>query len=135
MVVIRLSPGGRKNQRIFHVCVADKDARLTGRYIEKLGQYNEVKKTFTYDKDKFDQWVAKGAIPSTRVKSLISFSEKGPLTERVTKKSKLRAKKAEKAKVEAAKAAAEEAAAAKAEAAAAEEAAPEAAAEGDKAES
>jgi len=128
MVVIRLAPGGRKNQRIFHVCVADKDSRLTGRYLEKLGQYNEVKKSFTYDKDKFEQWVAKGAIPSTRVTSLIKFSEKGPLTERTTKKSVLRAKKAEKAKALAAKEAAD------AKATESAEAAPEAAAEGDKAE-
>jgi small subunit ribosomal protein S16 len=97
MVVIHLSPGGKKNQRIFRVTVAQKGAKLTGRYLEKIGQYDEELKSFQIKKDRFDHWVKLGAEPSQRVVKLMRDSEKGVLGKKVSKKAKLRVKKASRA--------------------------------------
>jgi small subunit ribosomal protein S16 len=97
MVVIRLSPGGRKNQRIFRVLVADRDSKLTGKFLEKIGQYDEELKKFQLSKERFEHWLKLGAIPSSRVVKLMRDNDKGVLGKKETKKAKLRSKKASKA--------------------------------------
>jgi small subunit ribosomal protein S16 len=73
MVVIRLAPSGRKHSPVYKIMVAEKDAKLTGRFIEKLGIYKpgKEKDEFHIDTERYTHWVKKGATPSPRIESLI----------------------------------------------------------------
>lgn len=74
MVVIRLARGGAKKRPFYHVVVADQRRARDGRYIEKIGFFNPLAKGaeegVRLDMDAYNAWVAKGAQPSDRVKSL-----------------------------------------------------------------
>lgn len=78
MVVIRLSKKGQKGTPIYQILVADKDACLGGRYIEKLGTYSLVrgKKVLNLKQERFEHWVQKGAVPSTRLSTVLKQSLK-----------------------------------------------------------
>ena len=77
MVVIRLTRGGAKKRPFYHIVVADKARSLRGRFIEQLGYYNpiaagkEIK--LKLDLDRANEWIAKGAQASDRVKHLIKM--------------------------------------------------------------
>jgi small subunit ribosomal protein S16 len=81
MVVIRLSPSGKKNSPIFKILVTDKDSRLTGRFIEKVGIYTPPKaasrsnpkrdESLDLRVERFQHWVLKGAQPSPRLMALV----------------------------------------------------------------
>lgn len=68
MVVIRLAPAGKKGEEIYRFVVADSDSPLTGRYLERLGIYKpNAKQPITFEQERFDYWVSKGAQPTPRV--------------------------------------------------------------------
>ncbi len=75
MVVIRLARFGKKHSPKYRVTVADHRRWLNGKNIEVVGFYNPTpaanEKGFDVDMDKINAWIAKGAQPSDRVKSLI----------------------------------------------------------------
>lgn len=72
-VTIRLSRTGKKNAPTYKVVVANtKDKRL-GKAVEILGHYNPGQKTesFVLDKEKYQNWIQKGALVTEAVKKLI----------------------------------------------------------------
>lgn len=75
MVVIRLARFGKKHNPRYRVTVADSRRWLNGKFIEILGHYNPTpqgdEKEFNVDMEKVQSWIAKGAQPSDRVKSLL----------------------------------------------------------------
>lgn len=75
MVVIRLARFGKKHSPMYRITVADSRRWLNGKFIEVLGHYNPCprgdEKAFTCDMEKVQAWIAKGAQPSDRVKSLL----------------------------------------------------------------
>jgi small subunit ribosomal protein S16 len=75
MVVIRLARFGKKHSPKYRITVADSRRWLGGKFIEVLGSYNPTpqgdEKEFICDMEKVNSWIAKGAQPSDRVKSLI----------------------------------------------------------------
>ncbi|HMN68156.1 MAG TPA: 30S ribosomal protein S16 [Bdellovibrionales bacterium] len=75
MVVIRLARFGKKHSPKYRITVADSRRWLNGKFIEVIGHYNPnpqgEEKAFNCDMDKVQSWIAKGAQPSDRVKSLI----------------------------------------------------------------
>jgi small subunit ribosomal protein S16 len=75
MVVIRLARVGSKHNPMYRVTVADSRSSLGGKFIEVLGSYNPSPsgqaKEIALDMDKVNSWIAKGAQPTSRVKSLI----------------------------------------------------------------
>jgi len=76
MVVIRLAPAGKKGEELYRVVVADKDAALTGRYLERIGIYRpKSKQELTLEQERFDYWVSKGAQPSPRVLKVIKTAK------------------------------------------------------------
>ena len=79
MVVIRLARGGKKGAPVFLLMVANKEASLGGRFIEKLGTFNpsDLKNALNFSQERFDYWVSKGAQPSQRVKLLMRTVAKG----------------------------------------------------------
>ncbi len=80
MVVIRLSRGGTKHSPKYRVTVADSRRAATGKYIEIVGSYNPLASGndpgLVLDLAKVESWIAKGAQPSPRVKSLIHKAQK-----------------------------------------------------------
>jgi len=75
MVVIRLARFGKKHSPKYRITVADSRRWLNGKFIEVLGFYNPTphgdEKEFTCDLEKVSSWIAKGAQPSDRMKSLL----------------------------------------------------------------
>ena len=128
-VSLRLTRAGRKKLPFYHVVVADSRRARDGKFIEKLGYFDPLKKELKWDAERVTHWLNVGAQPSDRIAKMLIKEGVGP--------DKVRAKfqkqfdtrialKADelKAKKEAEAAAAKEAEAkAKAEAKAAEEAA------------
>jgi small subunit ribosomal protein S16 len=78
MVVIRLSPGGKKHIPVYRIQVASKGAKLRGRFLEKLGTYKPGKTNgfFTLDEERFNFWISKGAQPSETLKKVIKDHKK-----------------------------------------------------------
>ena len=72
MVVIRLARGGRNKSPYYAVVVTPSRNPRNGRFIEKIGHYcpTGTDRGFTLNKERYDYWVAQGAQPSDRVKSL-----------------------------------------------------------------
>jgi len=75
MVVIRLARFGKKHSPKYRITVADSRRWLGGKFIEVIGHYNPTpsgqEKEFVCDMEKVQSWIAKGAQPSLRMKSLI----------------------------------------------------------------
>lgn len=82
MVVIRLARVGSKHNPMYRVTVADSKSSLGGKFIEVIGNYNPSPsgqaKELQLDLDKVNSWIAKGAQPTLRVKSLIKKAQAQP---------------------------------------------------------
>lgn len=74
MLVIRLARTGYKHNPKYRVAVADSRKPLKGRFIELLGHFDPLstKDKVCIDKNKYQDWIKKGAKPSQRVKSLFT---------------------------------------------------------------
>ncbi len=81
MVVIRLARVGKKHSPKYRVTVADSRRWVNGKFIEIVGHYNPnpqgKDKEFELNIEKIQDWIAKGAQPSDRVKSLLRKAQ-GP---------------------------------------------------------
>jgi small subunit ribosomal protein S16 len=79
MVVIRLARFGKKHSPRYRITVADSRRWLGGKFIEVIGHYNPTpqgqEKEFSVDMEKVQSWIAKGAQPSERLKSLMRKSQ------------------------------------------------------------
>ena len=116
---IRLSRGGAKKRPFYRIVVADSRMPRDGRFIEKLGTFDPLKKTedatrLVLDVEKAKAWIAKGAQPTDRVVRLLDSLG---VMKRETRSNPEKAKPKKKAQE---RTAANEAAAAKAAAAPAE---------------
>lgn len=73
---IRLSRGGAKKRPFYRVVVADSRMPRDGRFIERLGTFDPLKKKddttrLVLDGEKAQAWIAKGAQPTDRVARLL----------------------------------------------------------------
>ena len=71
---IRLRRVGRRKLPMYRIVVADKTSPRDGRFVEIIGTYDpraEDAKQVTVDTDKARSWLAKGAMPSDTVQSLL----------------------------------------------------------------
>ena len=79
MVVIRLARCGSTHRPKYRITVADSRRAATGKYIEVIGHFNplvkDVRSGLSLDMDRAKSWIAKGAQPTRRVKSLMSKLE------------------------------------------------------------
>ncbi|MBU0900180.1 30S ribosomal protein S16 [bacterium] len=73
-VKIRLGRMGCKKRPIYRIVVADSRFSRDGRFIERIGYYNQLdnKTTLKVDEEKAISWLKKGAIPTNTVKSLFT---------------------------------------------------------------
>ena len=80
MVKIRLSRGGAKGRPFYHIIVTDERNARDGRNIERIGFYNPVASgkdvRLQLDAEKVNQWVAKGAQVSDKVRWLMKEAAK-----------------------------------------------------------
>ena len=74
-VKLRLKRLGANKKPIYRIIAIDSRKRRNGREIERLGVYDPHNNENTTVKlDLVDAWIAKGAIPTATVKSLIEKS-------------------------------------------------------------
>jgi small subunit ribosomal protein S16 len=64
---------GRKGQSYFRIVVADSRSPRDGRFVAQLGHYNPRTNPaeLQVDRDKALAWMAKGALPTETVRSLL----------------------------------------------------------------
>jgi small subunit ribosomal protein S16 len=71
MLVIRLQRTGKKNQPFFRIVLAEKTAPIKGKFIEKLGFLNTVKKEKKINTERVKHWIGKGAQPSDTIYNIL----------------------------------------------------------------
>jgi small subunit ribosomal protein S16 len=73
--------GGCKKRPKYRITVADSRRWLGGRFLEVIGNFNPAprgeEKKLVLDIAKAKEWIAKGAQPTSRVKSLIRLAQAG----------------------------------------------------------
>jgi small subunit ribosomal protein S16 len=70
MLKIKLTRTGSKNHPSYRVVVSPDRSKLTGDAIEILGYYLPLEKKLKINKDGYNSWVSKGAIPTDKVSRL-----------------------------------------------------------------
>jgi small subunit ribosomal protein S16 len=75
-VRIRLTRLGRKKKPFYRIIVADSERSRDGKFLDILGTYDPLQDpaVIKIDNDKLQDWLGKGALPTTTVKSLIKKS-------------------------------------------------------------
>ena len=104
-VALRLSRGGSKKRPFFRIVAADVRAPRDGKYLERLGTYNPMKKKddperIFINKERIKHWLSVGAKPTERVAKFLALDGlvKKPDIPKQTKKDKPRKKTLEKVK-------------------------------------
>lgn len=76
MLTIRLTRKGKKNQPFFRVVLIDKRrSSKGGRSVEDLGYVDPLKKRKSFNKERIQYWISKGAQPSATIHNYL-VSEK-----------------------------------------------------------
>jgi small subunit ribosomal protein S16 len=77
-VSIRLRREGTKNRPYYRVVVADSRSPRDGKFIEIIGTYDPKKagQNTSFDVERVEYWISKGAQPSDTVRSLIRKQKK-----------------------------------------------------------
>jgi small subunit ribosomal protein S16 len=72
-VRIRLTRLGRKKKPFYRIIVADGESPRDGKFLDILGTYDPLQNpaVIKIDNDKLQDWIGRGALPTTTVKSLI----------------------------------------------------------------
>ncbi len=72
-VRIRLTRFGRKKKPFYRIVVADSERQRDGKFLDIVGTYDPMQNPaeIKINADKLQDWMGKGALPSTTVKSLI----------------------------------------------------------------
>ena len=82
MVVIRLNRMGSKKRPKYRITVADSRYWRGGRFLEVIGNFNPhprgQEQKLTLDMAKAEAWIAQGAQPTERVRSLIRMHKAAP---------------------------------------------------------
>lgn len=78
-VVIRLARTGSTHTPKFRITVADSRKAATGKFLEVIGTYIPVPKgkdaKVVLNQEKLKEWMAKGALPTDRVKHVIKLAQ------------------------------------------------------------
>jgi small subunit ribosomal protein S16 len=101
---IRLARGGAKKRAYYRIVIADARAPRDGRFIDKVGTYDPLKKKddptrITLETEKVQAWLAKGAQPTDRV---LRFLDAAGLVKRAARSNPQKAEPGKKAQERAA---------------------------------
>ena len=79
-VKLRLMRMGKKKQPTYRVVAADGRSPRDGRFIDILGHYDprQEPSVVSIDTAKADEWIAKGAQPTDRVRKLLEVARTQP---------------------------------------------------------
>ncbi len=77
MVKIRLARHGAKKRPYYRIVVCDSRCPRDGKFIDEVGRYNPVSKpqVITFDDEKIQEWISKGAQMSDTVERLYKQSK------------------------------------------------------------
>jgi small subunit ribosomal protein S16 len=72
-VRIRLTRLGKKKKPFYRIIVANSENKRDGKFLDVVGTYDPCKEpaAITFDNTKLQDWLGKGALPTTTVKSLM----------------------------------------------------------------
>lgn len=72
-VRIRLTRLGRKKKPFYRIIVADSESSRDGKFLDILGTYDPLQDpaAIKIDNGKLQEWIGRGALPTTTVKSLL----------------------------------------------------------------
>jgi small subunit ribosomal protein S16 len=72
-VRIRLTRLGRKKKPFYRIIVSNSENKRDGKFLDIVGTYDPCKDpaVITFDNTKLQDWLGKGALPTTTVKSLM----------------------------------------------------------------
>ena len=72
-VRIRLARLGRKKKPFYRIIVADSQASRDGKFLDIVGTYDPMQDpaAITFDSGKLNDWLGKGALPTSTVRNLI----------------------------------------------------------------
>lgn len=72
-VRIRLTRFGRKKKPFYRIIVADSENKRDGKFLDIIGTYDPLQDpaVININNDKLQDWLGRGALPTTTVKSLI----------------------------------------------------------------
>ena len=78
MITIRLKPTGTKSRKQWRIVVSDSRVSRNGRLMEEIGTYNPLvdPPEVRIQKERYEEWIQKGAKPSGTVKALIQKETK-----------------------------------------------------------
>ena len=84
MLKIRLSMGGAKKRPVYKIVVADSRFPRDGRFIEKVGFFNQLlpktkKERINLEIERIKHWISKGAKPTLRVSRILGEAEIFPM--------------------------------------------------------
>lgn len=82
-VRIRLTRLGRKKKPFYRIIVADSERSRDGKFLDILGTYDPLQEppSIKIDESKLQDWMGRGALPTTTVKSLIKKASVAATTE------------------------------------------------------
>lgn len=80
-VRIRLTRKGRKKQPFYRIIVADSESPRDGKFLDIIGTYDPMQDpvVVSIDDEKLEDWLKRGAIPSTTVRSLLKKHTPAPV--------------------------------------------------------
>jgi len=72
-VRIRLTRLGRKKKPFYRIIVADSESKRDGKFLDIVGTYDPLQDpaAITINNEKLQNWLGKGALPTTTVRSLL----------------------------------------------------------------
>lgn len=72
-VVLRLMRAGAKKRPFYRIVAADSRRQRDGRFLEIVGHYDPMRAPaeLVVEKDRVQEWLSNGAVPSTQVASLL----------------------------------------------------------------
>lgn len=72
-VRIRLTRLGRKKKPFYRIVVADSESPRDGKFLDIVGTYDPIQDpaAISINNDKLQDWLGRGALPTTTVASLI----------------------------------------------------------------
>lgn len=73
-VKIRLTRMGKKKKPFYRIVAANSEAPRDGKFLDVVGTYDPMQDpaAVTINQEKLQHWLARGATPSTTVKSLMA---------------------------------------------------------------
>ncbi|MBI4035100.1 MAG: 30S ribosomal protein S16 [Candidatus Chisholmbacteria bacterium] len=76
MLKIRLTRTGKRSQPSYRIIVVERRSKRDGKYLTSLGYYNPLTHpaTIKVDKNRYQDWVNRGAQPTPTVRSLVTKS-------------------------------------------------------------